>query len=160
MLLTTPLRSSSRSTVEQGVSTTASASENTHALISWHVDEARKISWSLGVTILRTGVLYVQVESSAGGGSGRVGVSGTGVGFSGPCLRRRGSSLGMRSLRFGMEEVACPAGGWEAGCDAIQSRYIYEGFSVWVLRGELRKVVIVNGGLFGESSRVQCLAGR
>lgn len=46
------------------------------------------------------------------GRGGRAGVSGTGVGFDGSCFRRLGSSLGIRSRRFGMAwpalEMGCP----------------------------------------------------
>lgn len=128
MFFTASLKSSSRRAAEQGLSTTASARPNTHACISLHVGEARKIAWSLGERILREGVRYPQLstspsfeEDSSVGGGGRAGVSGTGVGFAeGGCLRFRGSSLGIRSLRLGIEETAgeCPARAcgccWEA----------------------------------------------
>lgn len=46
------------------------------------------------------GTLYVQFVTS--GGLGSEGVSGTGVGLEGPFRRFRGSSLGIRVLRFGI----------------------------------------------------------
>lgn len=99
-----------------------------------HVGEARKISWSLGERILRDGVRYVQEVSDevvdeddaavAGGGGGKEGVSGMGVGLSWPCLRRRGSSLGIRSLRFGMEDGVVPGRRCGACCEDIP-RYLF-----------------------------------
>lgn len=57
----------------------------------------------------RVGILYVQPVVS--GGDGRAGVSGTGIELAGGDRRRRGSSLGSRSLRFGIDGAAVPDSG-------------------------------------------------
>jgi hypothetical protein len=104
MVLMGALRSASR-TAELGVSTMDSANPKTQAVMSLHVGEERKMSWSFLDRILREGVLNVQLEEVSGG-VGRAGVSGMGVGLEGPERRFRGSSFGSRSLRFGIDDAA------------------------------------------------------
>lgn len=59
----------------------------------------------------------MKVQSEVLGGEGRAGVSGTGVGLSGSGRRRRGSSFGILSLRFGMADAALRNGaGDDEGC--------------------------------------------
>lgn len=100
MVLSAGLRSLSL-TAETGVSMTESVRPKTKAKSKSYVFDARNNSWSFGESIRLVGLWNMSVDSS--GGEGNVGVSGTGRGFDGGACRRRGSSLGKRFRRSGIE---------------------------------------------------------
>jgi hypothetical protein len=48
-----------------------------------------------------------------------------------------------------MEDAACPAGAWDADCEAIQSEYVYESFLYQCVQIKVVEVVIANRLMFG-----------
>jgi len=81
-----------RLTEEIFLSTADFEREKTKDRMSVYVGDERKRSWSEGWIIRRVGFVEVRVDGS--GGTGRVGVSGTGRGFRGEAFFLRGMRRG------------------------------------------------------------------